>query len=429
MAAAGLMIAGLSSGSGKTLISLGLMRALKEQGVDIRAAKAGPDYIDPGFHRAALGHPSVNLDPYAMTPRLLRGLAHAQGGELLLIEGVMGVHDGGDASSARLAAMLDLPVALVMDISGQAETAAAIAAGIRDSLARQQVSLAGVMFNRCRSPRHRDMAASALMEIGIPLLGAVAETSGMTVPSRHLGLVQADDLEETDTIIAAAARGVAAGVDLQKIRDAARPFLGDAADDPAIAVPPPGQRIAVASDQAFGFAYAHLLAGWRRAGAEIHPFSPLADDASPEGADFIFLPGGYPELHLAALAGASRFQQSLRQAAAAGVPVYGECGGYMVLGRSITGADGRAVPMTGLLDCETSFAQGRLSLGYRQVTQTGNTALPARAIAHEFHYTTALKERGAPLFSARDRDGRDCGSMGLQQGSVCGSYAHLIAAC
>lgn len=428
--ATGLMIAGLSSGSGKTLISLGLMRALKNKSVDIRAAKAGPDYIDPGFHRVALGRDSVNLDPYAMPPSLLSALAKGQGGEFLLIEGVMGVHDGGNASSSALASALGLPVVLVMDISGQAETAAAIAAGIRDSLTRMRVKLAGVIFNRCRSERHRNMAAMALAETGITLFGAVLEESGMTVPSRHLGLVQAEDLDETDAIIDTAAEMIEKSVNLGQILSAGQPIQGNTgqSESKAIAIPPPGQRIAVARDRAFGFTYPHLLAGWQQAGAEILLFSPLADEVTPADCDFIYLPGGYPELHLPELAAATQFQESLRRAAEKEIPVYGECGGYMVLGQRITGADGQAVPMAGLLDCETSFAHRKLHLGYREVKVRGDLPLPPRAIAHEFHYTTALTEKGEPVFTASDREGRDLGTMGIRKGSVFGSYAHLIAA-
>ncbi|XDZ65135.1 cobyrinate a,c-diamide synthase [Alphaproteobacteria bacterium LSUCC0684] len=426
----GLMIAGLSSGSGKTLISLGLMRALKKRGVDIRGAKAGPDYIDPGFHRVALGRDSVNLDPFAMAPPLLSALAAGQGGEFLMIEGVMGIHDGGNASSAALARALGVPIVLVMDISGQAETAAAVAAGIRDSLKPMGVALAGVIFNRCRSPRHRDMAASALLETGMALFGAVMEDKGMSVPSRHLGLVQAEDLNGAETIIRTAAEVMADQVDLDRIIAAGRPLRRDAENggNPGIAIPPPGQRIAVARDRAFGFAYPHLLAGWQRAGAEVTPFSPLADETLPMGSDFVFLPGGYPELHLPELAAAKGFMESLRKAARKNIPIYGECGGYMVLGRSIIDADGTAVPMAGLLDCETSFARRRLSLGYRRLERLGGIPLPSHATAHEFHYTTAISEKGAPAFAARDRDNNDLGTMGLQKGSVFGSYAHLIAA-
>jgi len=424
---AGVMIAGLSSGSGKTVISLGLMRALRDRGIDIRAAKAGPDYIDPGFHRVALGGDSVNLDPYAMSPALLSSLAGSRGGEFLLVEGVMGIHDGGNASSAALASILGLPVVLVMDISGQAETAAAVAAGIRDSLDRMGVDLAGVIFNRCRSERHRNMAATALAGTGIDLFGAVREDNGMTVPSRHLGLVQADDLDAADTIIAAAAEVIRKGTDLEKIIAAGQPLRRH--DSESIAIPPPGQRIAVARDRAFGFAYSHLLTGWQQAGAEICPFSPLADEPAPTDCDFIYLPGGYPELHLPELAAAGRFHESLRQAAAKEIPVYGECGGYMVLGQTITGADGQAVPMAGLLDCETSFARRQLHLGYRQLETLGDIPLPPRAIAHEFHYTTAVSEKGEPVFAASDREGRELGTMGVRKGSVFGSYAHLIAAC
>jgi cobyrinic acid a,c-diamide synthase len=181
----------------------------------------------------------------------------------------------------------------------------------------------------------------------------------------------------------------------------------------------------VASDQAFAFAYPHLLADWQRGGARIHGFSPLADEPAPE-ADFIFLPGGYPELHAGRIAGNARFLESLRGAAARGVSIYGECGGYMVLGKTITDSDGVRHEMAGLLDLETSFASRRLHLGYRTV-QSATGPFPGIWAAHEFHYATTISAEGPPLFVAQDAEGADIGPMGLVKGSVSGSFAHLIA--
>lgn len=426
MASKGLLIAGLSSASGKTLTSLGLMRACRLQGRSVAAAKTGPDYIDPGFHAAALGSASVNLDPFAMGDDLLKGLATSQPGEVLIIEGVMGVFDGGTASTASLAQRLGVPVVLVMDIRGQAETAAAIAGGIRSALADRGANLAGVILNRCRSPRHQAIAGNAIRDAGISVLGAMAETPGMTVPSRHLGLVQAVDLDNLDAVLDQAAGAVSDGVDIDALLDCAAPL-------PAIkaftdALPPPAQRIAVAKDAAFGFGYAHLLSGWRRQGAEILPFSPLADQAPDAKAEFVFLPGGYPELHLDTLTAAHQFRDGLARMAARGVAIYGECGGYMVLGEAITGKNGERRPMTGLLELETSFAEPALHLGYRQLERVGPAPLPARLRGHEFHYTRAIRQHGEPLFNAADRDSLSLGPAGLVKGSVAGSYMHLIAA-
>mgnify|MGYP006249636995 FL=1 len=425
MAGRGLLIAGLSSSSGKTLIALGLMRACRRLGLSVAAAKTGPDYIDPGFHAAALGTPSVNLDPFAMDDDLLCGLASRQEGETLIIEGVMGVHDGGDASSARLAGRLGAPVVLVMDIRGQAETAAAIASGIRDSLGATGVDLAGVILNRCRSDRHASLARDALEDQGITVFGAVPDSDRITMPSRHLGLVQADDHGNLDALLEAAADITCDGIDVAALMAASGALHppGQMRE----AVPPPAQRIALARDAAFGFGYEHLMAGWRRMGAEVIPFSPLADEGPDPDAGFVFLPGGYPELHLEALANARQFQSSLHAMAARGIAIHGECGGYMVLGQAITGTEGERVAMTGLLDVETAFTTPRLHLGYRRLRRRADAPLPDHLLGHEFHYTTALAEDGEPLFDVTDRNGNDLGPAGLVKGSVTGSYMHMIA--
>lgn len=425
MASRGVMIAGLSSGSGKTLISLGLMRACRNSGFDIAAAKTGPDYIDPGYHQAALGKPSVNLDGFAMPAGLIRDLAARQDGDSLIIEGVMGVHDGGAASSAGLAATLRVPVILVMDIRSQAETAAAIAAGLQTSLAAEGVTLAGVILNRCRSDRHEGMITTAMDQSGIRVFGVIPDDDSITVPSRHLGLVQAGDLPGLEPVMENAAAMIAEHVDLDAVMKAAAPLAPAGREE---AMPPPHQHIAVARDAAFSFAYPHLIEGWARQGAEVSFFSPLADETPSGESGFIFLPGGYPELHLERLSKASRFFESLRDAAASGVSIYGECGGYMVLGEAITDADGQTETMAGLLDLKTSFTEPRRHLGYRIMTRCGAALLPEQARGHEFHYTRATHEKGEPLFTAQDREGRDLGSCGLVEGSVSGSYLHLIAA-
>lgn len=426
MASQGVIIAGLSSSSGKTLISLGLMRACRRQGLSVAAAKTGPDYIDPGFHAAALSAPSVNLDPFAMGTDLLRHLASLQEGETLLIEGVMGVFDGGASSTACLAQALDLPVILVMDIRGQAETAAAVAAGIRARLGDMEVDLAGVILNRARSSRHGQLCQQELQQQGIATLGIIPETGGVHVPSRHLGLVQAEDIPALEAILDTAAETVAANLELNSIIASARPLARPAS--PQEALPPPAARIAIAKDAAFGFGYDHLIRGWQRQGAAITVFSPLANEAPAKDASWVFLPGGYPELHLGPLNAAEAFKSGMHHLAKAGVPIYGECGGYMVLGQAIIGKDGQRTPMLGLLDVETSFAAPKLNLGYRRLQCLGEIGLPRETLGHEFHYTTAITTTGAPLFEAEDRDGNSIGSVGLIKGNIAGSYMHLIAA-
>ena len=430
MASRTLVIGGLTSGSGKTTVTLGLLRALADRGLDVGAAKTGPDYIDCAFLAAASRKPAINLDSHAMPPALLRQLAAGRQQEMLVIEGVMGLFDGthgGSGSTALLAASLGAPVLLVLDTRHQGQTAAALAAGIETQLP-DGTGLAGVVLNRIASPRHEELIREALEARHIACFGSLASDPDISVPSRHLGLVQAADLAARDELepkIAAAAQLVASSLDLEALMMAMKPLV---ADGPAPSGPPPGQRIAVAHDAAFGFAYTHMLEGWQTAGAEILPFSPLSNAAPDDAADFIFLPGGYPELHLPTLSSNAGFLESLRAAADRGVRIYGECGGYMALGDVIIDAESRAFPMAGLLTLETSFAQRKLHLGYRCLTPLAD-AWPGPDIltGHEFHYTTALRADGQPLFTAQDAAGRDLGEMGLCAGSVSGSYAHVIA--
>jgi cobyrinic acid a,c-diamide synthase len=244
--------------------------------------------------------------------------------------------------------------------------------------------------------------------------------AGLTHPARHLGLVQAQERDDLDDFLDTVAGCVGECVDL----DSAVGLAGPLANAPATApLPPPAQRIAIASDSAFAFAYPHLLADWRRAGAEITPFSPLADDPAP-AADMIFLPGGYPELHAGRLAGNKRFLDSLKSAAET-CRIYGECGGYMVLGEALTDADGTCHRMAGLLPLETSFATRRLHLGYRRLSPRAGPFRGA-LMAHEFHYATTISATGAPLFDATDAAHAALPPMGLVRGNVCGSFAHII---
>ena len=434
MATRGVIIAGLSSSSGKTLTTLGLLGALKRQSdpqqYAIAAGKTGPDYIDPGFHQAALGTPSVNLDGFAMTPDMLRHLARQQSGDVLIIEGVMGLYDGGDGSAVNLAKHLGLPIVLVMDCRGQAETSAELAAALQTRLAENGMTLAGVILNRLGSSRHGDSITAHCAALDVPVLGQLPHAQDIDMPSRHLGLVQAFDLDAAgrlDRLLTRAAEMMAEGLDLNAIIRSAQPITPPSSASEAL--PPPGQNIAVAYDAAFGFAYHHLLEGWRRQGAAITLFSPLGDEAPRQDADFIFLPGGYPELHLETLTQAHRFRQGMIKAAERSVPIYGECGGYMVLGQGIINAEGKTIPMLGLLDLITSFTAPKRVLGYRQLSQRQQALpfWPRRLMGHEFHFTSATLAEGQPLFDAQDKSGQALPAMGLVKGAIAGSYAHVIA--
>ncbi|CTQ50535.1 cobyrinate a,c-diamide synthase [Jannaschia donghaensis] len=409
----GLILAAPSSGAGKTTITLGLLRALRNQGVAVRGAKSGPDYIDPRFHAAASGADCVNLDAWAMSPAMIAGLAATD--DLLLIEGAMGLFDGappdGRGAVADLARQLNLPVVLIVDAARMAQSIAPLVAGF--AAHDPAVRIAGVILNRVGSARHEAMLRAACP---LPVLGAVPRDPALAMPSRHLGLVQAAEHPALDAFLAHAATIVTDTLDLNAITTLAAP-LPDASPGP---IAPPAQRIALARDAAFAFSYPHLIDGWHRAGAEIAIFSPLADEAAPN-ADLVILPGGYPELHAGRLAQNARFLASLQNRT-----VHGECGGYMVMGDGLVDADGTRHAMAALLRLETSFATRKLHLGYREISADAGP-FPGRWAAHEFHYATTLRADGTALFTAHDAEGTDLPAMGLRDGPASGSFAHLIA--
>ena len=423
MTARGVLIAGTASRSGKTTVTLGLARALRRFGQQVRCAKSGPDYIDPGYLSAASGAPCPNLDGWAMDETRLSGLLPKDG--LLLVEGAMGLFDGappdGTGSSADIARRLGLPVILVVDCASMGQSVAAIVHGY--TALAPDLNFAGVILNRVGSDRHARILTTALADQQVPLVGVLPRNPALHRPSRHLGLIQATEMEGVDAFLDTAADYIAAEIDLDKIIDCAR-ALKSGADIPRRRQPL-GQRIALAQDAAFSFIYPHLVDDWRAAGAEIHPFSPLADEAPDPDADAIYLPGGYPELHAQHLTRAGQFRRTMKAAADKGTSIYGECGGYMVLGNAITDARNVAYPMLGLLDLETSFAQRKLHLGYRDLTPLrGPFTAPLKG--HEFHYATTLYAHGAPLFAARDAEGTELSPMGLVAGSVSGSFGHVI---
>ena len=429
-----LILAAPRSGSGKTTVTLALAAALKRRGVRVSIAKSGPDYIDPGFHAAVTGRTAFNLDSWAMPPDLLaRLLAQAgAGADLLLIEASMGLFDGAGpvgraGRAADLAARFGLAVVLVMDVSGQSQTAAAVARGFIGF--EPGVEIAGLILNRLGSAKHEAGIRAACAPLGLPVLGGLLRSAEIALPERHLGLVQAEEMAGLSGRIAALADLAEARFDLGAVLALAAP-LPAAAGEGAAALRPPGQRIAVAKDAAFTFLYPHLLAGWRQAGAEIAFFSPLADEAPPASADACWLPGGYPELHGPSLAAARRFQEGLREFAGTR-PVHGECGGYMVLGQALTDAEGRTHPMAGLLGHATSFAARRLHLGYRRARLLADGPLgPAGTWlrGHEFHYSTvSAPGADAPFATLEDAQGASLGEAGACRGLVSGSFFHLIA--
>ena len=431
--APGIIIAAPASGQGKTVITLGIIRALKNYGLSVAAAKAGPDYIDPAYHAAAGGDPCFNLDPWAMRLDTFVGAAGRLGAEssIIVCEGAMGLFDGaadGRGSTADISAITGWPVVLVVDVRGQGASVAALLRGFASH--RRDLDLAGVILNRVGSARHADILTGAIRDSGLnlPVLGCLPRDAALELPDRHLGLVQASEHPALDDFLEGAAAIVRKSIDLKAFRRLARRAPAGRAELAPLA--PIGQRIAIARDEAFAFSYASVLEGWRAAGAELSFFSPLADEAPVDGADAVYLPGGYPELHAGRIAGNKRFMDGLRAAAARDAAIYGECGGYMVLGHVLTDADGASHAMAGLLPLETSFADRRRHLGYRVATAAGDSALGPRGAVfagHEFHYATIAAEGPAdPLFSVTDALDADLGHAGLIAGRVAGSFIHLI---
>ena len=434
MGARGLIIGAPRSGSGKTTITLAIVCALRRRGLRVRVGKSGPDYIDPAFHAAASGAPCPNLDAWAMPPAQLDTIASglAADADFVVIETAMGLFDGVDAPAGRsgagaeVAARLGWPVVLVLDVSGQSQTAAAVALGL--ARYRADVRVAGVILNRVASERHWRQVAGAMAGAGLPVLGSVARDAAIALPERHLGLVQAEELGTLPALLERLAV-LGARLDLDGLLDLAAEGRALACAGEGV-LRPPGQRIALARDAAFSFVYPHMVAGWRDQGAEITTFSPLADETPPVGCDACWLPGGYPELHARQLAQADRFRTGLRQFADRG-SVHGECGGYMVLGEGLVDAEGVRHRMAGLLGHTTSFARRKLHLGYRTARLLGDCALGRKGAAvrgHEFHYASVV-ERGpdAPLAEIADAGGVPLGADGGRRGAVSGSFFHALA--
>ena len=434
--ARGIIIAAPSSGSGKTLVTAGLSRHLRGLGVNVAAAKAGPDFIDPTYHTMASGRPCLNLDVWAMRRTTLAGLIERleATADLILCEGVMGLFDGtgaeGEAgSTAELARMTGWPVVLVVDAHGQGASVAALLRGFASH--QPAVPLAGVIFNRIASARHHAVLDGAVARHlpDLVCLGGLPSDPALLLPSRHLGLLPAGEADGAERVIDHTAALIGANLDVSRLLTLARSSALDKAPL-SRSISPLGQRIAIARDDAFCFAYPELIEGWRREGADLSFFSPLANEPPDTAADAVYLPGGYPELWAGRLATAEAFTAGLRRVAAERKPIYGECGGYMVLGQYLIDAEGHRQRMAGLLPLATSFADRRLHLGYRRATLLHSGALgPAGSHfrGHEFHYATVVYQGAADsLLSVTDAAGEYLDTGGLQRGSVFGSFIHLI---
>ncbi|MBL4740794.1 MAG: cobyrinate a,c-diamide synthase [Sneathiella sp.] len=426
-----LLIAAPASGSGKTTITLALLRAFKRRQIKISSFKVGPDYIDPVFHGLASGRPCFNLDPWAMQPATLQRAAStaASGSDLLIGEGVMGLFDGaqnGQGSTADLAHQLNIPIILVVDAKGQAASVGALIHGFNNF--RENTKIAGVIFNSVGSNNHKKMLGKAATALGIPVLAYIPRSESLILMHRHLGLVQARERQDIEAFLDGAADIIEANADLDKIQAIARPSRFNSETQKS--TPLPGTHIAIARDDAFAFCYPHFIEDWKNSGAVISFFSPLKDEAPAEEADFIYLPGGYPELHAERLSAATNFKAKITLASKQGISIYGECGGFMTLGKSITDATGTSYPMLNLLPVATSFEKPKLHLGYRNVELMADSFLGPKGRtfkAHEFHYASLTStENTHPLFSMKNALGEPLPAAGLVKSNVAGSFIHLI---
>jgi cobyrinic acid a,c-diamide synthase len=427
----GLVVAAASSGSGKTTVTLGLVLALRARGLRVQTFKAGPDYLDASLLSWASGRPCRNLDAWMLPEEQLLELFQraVRGADVAVVEGVMGLFDGRSgetdhASTAHVARLLGLPVLVVVDAQAAARTVGAVALGL--ATADPRLEVAGVVLNRIAGDRHLEACRSGVEAVGLPLLGHLAGMPALALPERYLGLVGAEERPPRPAV-RRSLRAAAAGLDVDGILKRALP---PAASAVAGLFPerrrPARTAIAIARDAAFNFYYQDsldLLEAW---GAELEPFSPLADAALPEGVGGVYLGGGYPELHAAELAANRSMLASLGDAMSRGVTVYAECGGAMYAGAGIEDADGRRHRLAALGPGWTTLRRGRLRLGYRSVRASpGNLLHPLEVRAHEFHHSRPI---GRPAAAARsawevlDEPGR---TEGWASPRLLASYIHL----
>lgn len=425
-----LMIAGTHSGCGKTTVTLGVIAALVARGVPVQSFKAGPDFIDAGLHRLASGRTAINLDLWMCGDEgvLSAFCRYAPMGDIAVIEGVMGMFDG-EQGSAVLAGYLGVPVILVVDAFGMAESAAALVHGYTAWAANSGVALAGVIFNRVGSERHYDRLRKA--GTGVEVLGYLPRTDDIEIASRHLGLTTADEMPLTRVQVEALAVLVEKHIDLERLI-----ALSELAGEPCERILGRGGRIpltlriAIARDVAFSFYYEENLDLLREAGADIVTFSPLWDAALPDDVHALFIGGGYPELNAERLSANEGMRSSIAEFIASGKPVYAECGGLMYLSQGIRDHEGRFFPMVGALPFATRMMSRRVRLGYREITFRENCILGhagSTMRGHEFHYSEIDSDVAdmKTVYSVADAQGADLSPEGYAHGAVLASYIHV----
>ena len=433
-----LVIAATQSGAGKTTIVTGLLAALREKGVAVQSFKVGPDYIDPGYHQLASGRPGMNLDTW-LTPKekLPTSLAREmEGAEIALIEGVMGLYDGGRqgiSSTAEIAKILQAPVVLVIDAKSMGTSAAAIALGFRDY--DREVKIAGVILNRVGSDTHEAMLREAMAGIGMPVFGVLRRQEGLGMPERHLGLVPVEERsgaeEPAKKAVEAMGRAVGKQVDvdsLLKLAETAAPLQAETAEGKANNAKPVC-RIGVARDEAFSFYYPASLQVLKDLGAELVTFSPLSDKSLPQ-VDGLLIGGGFPEMFSRQLEDNHSLRLEIREKALSGLPIYAECGGYMYLMESLQDFEGQVYNMTGIFPGRAVMTHKLQTVGYIEARLASDTVLGSKGSlihGHEFHFSVEEDKGEAeerPFDFTRLRNGQRYGAGQLRNNTL-GSYLHL----
>ncbi len=436
----GIVIAGTHSGCGKTTTTLGILAALKKKGLNVRSFKAGPDFIDAGLHRIITGRPSINLDIWMCGEAYVRSsyIRHSAGQDISVIEGVMGFYDG-RFSTATLARVLNLPVLLVVDAYGMAESAGAVVKGYAEFGVRNaeygnlysEPFLAGVVFNRVASEKHFKRLRDSVH--GVPVLGYLPRDLSFEIPHRHLGLTTAEENPLTEKNIQKLADAVLEYIDVDAVLGQGARVKTDKEEMPApfLTSVSPSVKIAIAYDKAFSFYYEDNLDLLREAGAEIIKFSPISDKSLPDGVDAIYIGGGYPELYAEELSKNESMLRSISSWAKAGRPLYAECGGMMFLSQGIYDFDNRFFRMAGVFPFETAMSRGRSKIGYREIVLKGDCILGRKGESvrgHEFHYSEVKNEKPVvrtKIYSLRDNSGTALGDEGYTFKNTLASYVHL----
>ena len=430
-----IVIAGAASGVGKTTVAAAIMGALTARGYKVQPFKVGPDYIDPSYHSAICGYQCRNLDSWLLPPEAIQELFHRAmvGKDVAVIEGVMGLYDGatGDdeaGSTAQLAKLLGLPVVLVVDASKSSRSVGAVALGCKAF--DPALNLAGVILNGIAGDLHLDLARPSLDHAGVRYLGYLPGQREFTLPERHLGLIPTAEGRVAAEYYQRLATQAAATIDLERLlaiaADAVVPQTQACTLFPAVPVPPQAA-IAVAMDQAFNFYYPDaldLLTAW---GAELLPFSLLADATLPQHASGVYIGGGFPEMFAAPLSANVSMRAAVRAAAERGLPIYAECGGLMYLCQELEDLEGRSHAMAGVFPGRSVIKGNRLTLGYRTLRALHSTCLLAAGDTvrgHEFHFSS-LQEglaAGPVAYEVLDQPGR---REGFIRHNVLASYMHV----